>query len=177
MKYAIYLALLILVIGLSFGVLEPLNLGWVTPSLLLLIVVCLSMQAERLDFFWFGVAGGFWLDIYFGLPVGSFAGAYLLIGVAGSSLFKQWLAEPNWKYYLLCVGLAEIILLVWLWGYTNILFSVQWGAVAISGRQLVHELPLLLLGAALGAFPVYGLVNWVIGLSKRLVRKPYVYDK
>lgn len=172
MKYLFYLILLILIISFNFGVLAPLGLGWLTPSILLLIVVCLSMHPDRLDFFWFGVAGGLWSDIYFGLPIGSFAGAYLLVGLAAFLLFKRLLAEPNWKYYLVCVVVAELFLLTWVWGYTNILANLHWSAVVVSGRQVWHYLPLWLVSAVVSAFPLYALVNGVVRWSKRLIRQP-----
>jgi hypothetical protein len=173
MKYILYVFVIIAILALNFGVLAPLNLGWATPSIILLLVVCISMEYGNLEFLFFALLGGIWMDIYMGLPLGSFSGAYVLVGMAGYAMF-QWLllAESNWKYYLGFVIGAELFLMLWLWGYTNLLFQVDWSPIALSGRQLQRHIFQLLIAALISAVPVYVIVNMVVRQVKQWLRQP-----
>lgn len=173
MKYLAYLIALILILALDFGILAPVGLGWAVPSILLLMVLCIGMEYGSLDFFFFAVLGGLWMDIYFGLPIGSFLGAYVLVGLAGYIVFQRLLlSESNWKYYFVFAFAAELFLLLWLWAYTNVLLHLHWAVIGLSGRQLVHYSPALFISALVCAFPVYGLVNLVVRRSRKWLRQP-----
>jgi hypothetical protein len=172
MKYLFYLALIVLVILVDFGLLVPLGLSWAVPSIFLLIVICISLEYGSLDFLWFAVLGGLWLDIFFALPLGSFSGAYLLLGLAAYLSYGRLLAESGWKYYLVFILLAQGFMLLWLWGFTNVLFRLHISDLALSGSQLLHQTWLLILGLLFSAFPVYGLVNVAARLGRKLLRKP-----
>ncbi len=172
MKYLLYLAVIVLVMLINFGLLVPLGLGWAISSIFLLIVVCVSLEYGSLDYIWFALLGGLWLDVFFALPMGSFSGAYLLIGLVAYLSYGRLLAESGWKYYLSFILLAELFLLLWLWGYTNLLLKLHLSVLAVSGPQIVHQAWALFLGLIISAFPVYGLVNIGARLGRKLFRQP-----
>ncbi len=172
MKYFIYLIITVLILAFNFGILAPLGLAWAVPSILLLVVVAISMEQGSLDFVFFALLGGAWMDIYSGLPLGSFLGAYILAGWGGYILYQRLLAESSWKYYVLFVVAAELFLLVWLWVYTNALFHLHYGLIALPAGQLLHHSWALFLSALIAAFPVYSLVDASARLGKRWLRQP-----
>jgi hypothetical protein len=151
----------------------PLGLGWVTPSFLLLVVLCLSMEYSNLDFFVFALAGGLWMDIYFGLPLGAFTGAYLIVGLSSFIIFQQAvLIERRLRYYFIFTLAAEIFLMIWLWLYTNILHGAHWSSVAISGNQLLRHSVILILIGLIVSFPIYALITWIARVSKQFWHQP-----
>jgi len=172
MKYLLYLGTIILVMLVNFGLLIPLGLGWAVPSMFLLILICASLEYGSLDYIWFALLGGIWLEIFFGLPIGSFSGAYLLVGLAAYLSYGRLLAELGWRYYLIFVVLAEAFMLVWWWGYTNILWKLHFSALAVSGQQMLHQSWALFLALLISAFPVYGLVNVAVRMARKWFRQP-----
>jgi hypothetical protein len=173
MKYLGYLVIIIIMLVLNFGVLAPLGLGWAVPSTILLLVLCIGLEYGSLDFFFFAVIGGLWMDVYFALPIGSFTGAYILAGLAGWLMFQRLLlTEANWKYYLLFVVAAELMMLAWLWAYTNILFVFHWTPLAVSGAGIRHHFLALFVSALAGAFPIYIIVNYTARKARQWLRQP-----
>jgi hypothetical protein len=172
MRYFAYFIVILLVMAFNFGILAPLGFGWAVPSTLLLLVVGISMEQGNADFIFFAILGGLWMDIYNSLPIGSFLGAYLLAGWGGYVLSGRLLAKSSGKYYVLFVLAAELLLVLWLWAYTNVMFHSHYGLVAVSGRQLLHHAWALFLYALVLALPIYSLVNAAARASKRWLRQP-----
>jgi|GEM_PF-1213515 len=173
MKYFVYLFIIIAMLVVNFGILAPLGLAWAVPSTLLLLVLCIGLEYGSLDFFFFAVVGGIWMDLYFGLPIGAFAGAYIIAGLGGWLMFQRLLlAEANWKYYWLFAFIAELIMLIWLWIYTNALFLLHWSPLALSGAEIRHHFFALLISSLVAAFPIYLLVNYAVSKSRQLLRQP-----
>jgi len=172
MRYIFYLLVLVLILTFSFGLLAPWGLGWAVPSILLIFVICLSLEQGSLHFIFFALLGGLWLDVFFGLPVGSFPGAYVFIGWIGYSMYQRLSLQSNWKYYLIFVGIAELFLALWLWGYTSILFRLHYSPIAVSGFQLLHHGIALVTAGLISAFPIYSIVNTATRLAKKWLRQP-----
>jgi hypothetical protein len=173
MKYVAYVIIILLLIGLSFGVIVPLGVGWLVPSLLLLVTLCIVLEYGSLDFLWFALVGGIWLELFYGLPVGSFAGAYLLIGLSGYVLSQRLLlADGTWRYYFVGVIIGEGVLLLWLWAYTGLLHGVNWSAFAVSGTQLWRHWWAAMLIALIFSLPVYGIITGAVRWINRKLRQP-----
>ncbi len=121
MKYFLYLISLIVVLVFNFGILEPIGLGLAVPSVLLLVIICIGTEYGSLDFFFFALLGGLWMDLYFALPIGSFSGAYVFCGLASYTMYQRLSSNQfSAKYYLIFIAGAQLFLLIWLWAYTNL---------------------------------------------------------
>lgn len=173
MRFIGYIIIIFILIGLSFGLLAPLGIGWLIPGLPLLLVICIAMEYDSLDYVFFALLSGIWLDILYGLPIGSFSGAYLLTGTISYILFRQLLwFDTGWKYYLGFVLGADILLLLWLWLYTGLLYRLHWTSLPISGLQLWHSSWKIIIVHLIFAFPVYGLINLVVKWWRNINRHP-----
>ncbi len=173
MRFIAYIIIILLFIGIGFGVMAPLGLGWLVPGLPLLVVVCVAMEYDSWDYVFFALVGGVWMDTMYALPIGSFTAAYLLGGFLSYTVFHSLLwIEANWKYYLAFVLGADILLLVWLWAYTSILSRLQWIVLPISGAELLRHSWQIIIIHLIFAFPVYGVINAAVGRWKNLRRQP-----
>ena len=173
MRYVGYIFIILILIGLSFGFLAPLGIGWLISGLPLLIVICIAMEYGSLDYVFFALLAGIWLDVLYGLPIGSFSGAYLLAGTISLLLFRRLLwIDTGWKYYLGFVLGADILMLLWIWLYSGLLYRLHWITVSVSGTQIWHNSWKIIIVHLLFAFPIYGLVNLVVKWWNNFNRRP-----
>ncbi len=160
MKYLLYLLILLLIIGLGFGLLVPLHLAAVIPGLLLVPVVCIAAEYGSLDFLVFAIIGGIWLDLWYGLPVGSFSAILLLIGMFNYLIFHYWLfLEVTGAYYVGSVALSTALFALWPYLYSGFLYRLHWSSLFLSWSAVWrHGWPMVLWNIVL-AFPVYFVIN------------------
>jgi len=160
MKYLIYLVLIGAVIGVTSGLFNSWGLSLVVPDLILLLVIALSVIFETLDYLFVAVVGGFWLDIVYSLPIGSFTIPLVLCGAASSFFLKRWLfTEIRWYHFMLAILAATVFLKVWIWGYANVIFLTHWFNYGISWKQMLRRLPLNILSNLIVAYPLYTIVE------------------
>lgn len=160
MRYIIYIILIGAIIGTTFGLFGTWGIHGLVPDLILLIVIALSLVFDNLDFLFFALVGGFWLDVVFSLPIGSFTIPFVLCGVASSQLLRKWLfSEIRWYHFVGVIIAATIFLKLWLWGYTNLLLFFQWHMFALSGKQVFRNLIFAIIANVVLAYPVYVIVE------------------
>lgn len=171
MRYIFYIIITGAIVALTFGLFSVWNWQGFVPNLLLLTIVSLALAFHNEDYLLFAFLGGIWFDILYGLPLGSFSIPFILIGAGSSAVFQKWLfTEVTWRHFLATIAIATIALHVWLWLYTNLLATVHWGHIAISGAQLVRvTIPELIANLVL-AYPVYIIVELIAQSTLRLKR-------
>lgn len=160
MKYIIYTVAVGGILGVTFGLFSSWGWNGLVPDIILLIVIALSLVFQGYDYLFFGAVGGFWLDVVYGLPIGSFTIPLLLCGIASSYLLRQRLfSEIHWYHFVGAIAAATVILKLWIWGYTNVLLIFQWGSYSVSGSQLIRNLFFNILANVILAYPVYVIVE------------------
>ncbi len=160
MRYIIYVIVIGAILGVTFGLFSSWGWNGLVPDLILLIVIALSLVFDKLDYLFFAVVGGFWLEVVYGLPVGSFIIPLAFCGTISAYLLRQRLfSEIRWYHFVGAIAAATILLKLWMWGYTNILTTVQWASYGLSGAQVIRNLPVGILANVLLAYPVYVIVE------------------
>ena len=168
MKYIIYIIVVGAILGVTFGLFSSWGWNGLVPDLILLVVIALSLTADNFDYLFFGLIGGFWLDVVYGLPIGSFTIPLLLCGTVSSFLIKRWLfSEIRWYHFIGAIAAATILLKFWIWGYSNILFLFHWYHLAVSGKQILSNIIFSLIGNILLAYPVYVIVEMIVNSQLR----------
>ncbi|HEX3095530.1 MAG TPA: hypothetical protein VHQ20_00235, partial [Patescibacteria group bacterium] len=123
MRYIIYVILIGAIIGVTFGLFSSWGWNGLVPDLILLLVIALSLVFDTFDFLFVAVVGGLWLDVVYGLPIGSFTIPLALCGTISSYILRRWLfAEIQWFHFVGAITAATVLEKVWIWGYTNFLF-------------------------------------------------------
>lgn len=160
MRYIIYIIIIGAILGITFGLFNTWDWNGLVPDLILLMVIALALVFDNFDYLFFGFIGGFWLDILYGLPIGSFTIPLMLCGAISSFGLRQRLfSEIQWYHFVSAIVVATIFLKFWIWAYSNILFFFHWSPLAVSGLQLVHNSFFGILGNVLLAYPVYVIVE------------------
>ena len=160
MRYIIYVILIGAILGITFGLFGVFNLRGFVPNLILLTVIALSLVFDNFDYLFFGLIGGFWLDIVYGLPVGSFTIPLTLCGAVGNFFLKQWFfSEVQWYHFMGAIIAATVFVEFWLWGYTNLLVLFHWNVLAIAGKQIFSSLWMAVLVNIVFSYPVYIVVE------------------
>ena len=173
MKYLVYIIALIISVALTVGLFGNFRLAGVVPDLILLLVVVAAVELESRDFLFLSLAGGIWMDIFYGLPIGSFALGYALCGSLAYALFHSAAAlEFNWKYFLSLVAGALILLYGWLWLYTNLLAAAHLSPLRVNLAQTARHFLFILIYNLILAFPVYWAFTRASRLSAKISRKP-----
>lgn len=160
MRYIIYIIIVGAILGITFGLFSTWGWNGLVPDLILLIVIALSLVFDNFDYLFFGLVGGFWLDVVFGLPIGSFTIPLMLFGAISSYLLKQRLfSEIRWYHFIGAIAAATVLLKLWIWGYSNLLFFFDWNAIPVSGPQLLRNIALSVIANVILAYPVYIIVE------------------
>lgn len=160
MKYIIYIIITGALIGITFGLFTSWGWNGLVPDMILLIVIALSLVFEGFDYLFVALIGGIWLDIVYGLPVGSFTIPMAFCGAVSSMLLRKWLfSEVKWYHFIGAIIAATLLLKMWIWLYSNMLFAFHWYASAVSGQQIVRNLIWAMIANVLLAYPVYVIVE------------------
>ncbi len=168
MKYIIYIVLVGTIVGVTFGFFQTWGWNGFVPDLILLIVLALSLVFDNLDYLFFAFLGGFWLDIMFALPIGSFIIPLVICGVISSQFIRKWLfADIRWYHFVAAIIGATLILKLWLWGYTNLFYIFDWYNFSISGKQILNNLIFNILANVILAYPVYTIVEMLANSQLR----------
>jgi hypothetical protein len=168
MKYLVYIIVVGAIIGVTFGLFSSWGWNGLVPDLILLIVIALALTSDNFDYLFLGVVGGFWLDVVYGLPIGSFTIPFLVCGIISSFLIRKSLfSEIHWYHFVGAIAAATILLKLWIWGYSNVLFLFHWDHLAVSGKQILSNLWLSLIGNILLAYPVYVIVEMFVNSQLR----------
>lgn len=168
MKYIFYIIIIGAILGITFGLFSSWGWNGLVPDLILLIVIALAITSENLDYLFVGLIGGFWLDIVYGLPIGSFTIPLIFCGAISSYLLRRWLfSEVRWYHFIGAIAAATILLKFWIWGYGNALFLFNWYYLTVSGKQILANIAYSLVGNILLAYPVYVIVEMIANSQLR----------
>ena len=160
MRYIIYIVLVGAIIGVTFGLFSIWGWNALVPDLILLVVIALSLVFETNDYLFVAVLGGFWLDIVYGLPVGSFIIPLALCGAISSFFLKKWLfSEVQWYHFVIAIIAATLLVKLWIGFYSNLLFIFNWFDYAVSWRQIFSNLIYAVIANVVLAYPVYVIVE------------------
>ncbi len=173
MKYLAYTVAIIISMALTAGLFSNFRLGGVVPDLVLLLTIVTAVEFEARDFLFVALVGGIWADLFYGLPIGSFAIGYMLCGSLAYALFHRPASlDFSWKYFTSLVAGSIALLYVWLWFYSNLIASIHWSPLRVSLPQVAHNFLFILIYNLLLAFPTYWLFTWISGYTAKLSRKP-----
>lgn len=162
MRFILYIVLIGAIIGITFGLFGSWGYHGLVPDLILLIVIALSLVFDDFDFLFVALVGGFWMDVVYSLPIGSFTIPFILCGLASSQLLRKWLfSDIQWYHFVGVIIAATLFLKLWLWGYTNLLLFFQWHMFALSGKQILKNLFLAVIANVVLAYPVYVVVETI----------------
>ncbi len=160
MRYIIYIILIGALIGITFGLFSVWGWRGMVPDFVLLLVIALSVVFENYDYLFAAVLGGIWLDIVYGLPIGSFSIPLTVCGALSGFVLRRWLfAEVRWYHFLGAIAAATVLVKLWIWGYTNMLFIFNWHSFGISSKQIFGNLVFSILANAILGYPVYVIVE------------------
>jgi cell shape-determining protein MreD len=160
MRYIIYVILIGAIVGVTFGLFASWGWNGMVPDLVLLMVIALSLVFETSDYLFVALIGGFWLDIVYGLPIGSFTIPLALCGALSSMLLRKWLfSEIQWYHFAGAIVGATILLKLWIWIYANVLFIFHWYHMSVSGAQIARNLIWAIIANVILAYPVYVIVE------------------
>jgi cell shape-determining protein MreD len=172
MKYILYLISIIVVIALTVGGFGELGIGAFVPNILLLIILSVALEYSIADFMFFALIGGIWLDVIYGLPIGSFTLAFVICGGLSTLVFQRvFYSEVNARQFLLVVGVATLLLNLWLWSYTQALHYFHIVPTAISGLQLLRHTPAMLIANLILTYPLYALVEIISKTTARWTQR------
>lgn len=168
MKYIIFIIVVGAIIGVTFGLFSSWGWNGLVPDLILLLVIALALTADYFDYLFLSIIGGFWLDVVYGLPIGSFTIPLLVCGTISSFLIRKRLfSEIHWYHFVGAIAAATILLKLWIWGYSNTLFLFNWYHLAVSGKQMLSNISLSLIANILLAYPVYVIVEMFVNSQLR----------
>lgn len=160
MRYIIYIILIGAIVGVTFGLFSSWGWNGLVPDLVLLVVIALSLVFDNFDYLFFAAIGGFWLDIVYGLPIGSFTIPLALCGAVSSYLLRRWLfSEIKWYHFVLAIVAATIFVKLWIGFYTNLLFLFHWFSYGISWKQLLGNLVFSVIANVVLAYPIYVIIE------------------
>lgn len=160
MRYIIYVIIIGAIIGITFGLFSSWGWNGLVPDLILLMVIALSLVFESFDYLFVALIGGFWLDIVYGLPIGSFTIPLAFCGAVSSMLLRKWLfSEIQWYHFAGAIVAATILLKLWIWIYSNALVIFHWYSMAVSGQQILRNIIWAIIANVVLAYPVYVIVE------------------
>lgn len=160
MRYIIYIILIGAIVGVTFGLFSSWGWNGLVPDLVLLVVIALSLIFDNFDYLFFAVVGGLWLDVVYGLPIGSFTIPFTLCGAISSYFLRKWLfSDIKWHHYALAIGGATVLVKLWIGFYANFLFVFHWFPFGISWKQLFGNLVFGIIANLILAYPVYVVVE------------------
>lgn len=168
MKWLLYILLILLVVIIDQSVFNVFHLRSFTPDLLLLFTLAVVWSFNNFDFLIFAALGGFWMEVMTGVPVGSMIVGLILVGSMAYLIINRWLySEKPWQYFLGAIILGTVIIHVWSWVYTGILFAFKWSPVVVtSGTMLRSLLPAILVNIVL-TYPILIITELLAKLTQR----------
>ncbi|MEZ4179935.1 MAG: hypothetical protein R3B41_00230 [Candidatus Doudnabacteria bacterium] len=164
MKWILYSIIILGLVVFNQTILTVSNSGAWVPNILMLLTLALVVLVEDLDFLFFAVLGGVWLDITTGLPIGGTTLGLLSLAMLAMWLTNKWLlAQKGPRYFLGAILLGTIFLKTWIWLYAALAqlvgFPIEvWSFV----DNLKTLLPQLLMNL-LFAYPIFALVDYLVG--------------
>ncbi len=160
MRYIVYIILIGAIIGITFGIFSVWGWNGLVPDLILLLVIALSVVFDTLDYLFVAIVGGIWLDVVYGLPIGSFTIPLALCGTISSYVLRRWLfSEIRWYHFVGAIAAATVLVKVWVWLYANLLFIFHWFSYGVSGKEMSGHLVFGIIFNVILAYPVYVVVE------------------
>lgn len=160
MRYVIYIILIGAIIGITFGLFATWGWNGLVPDLILLLVIALSLVFDNFDYLFVGLIGGFWMDVVYGLPIGSFIIPFALCGAISSFFLRKWLfSEIKWYHFISAIIVATLFVKLWIGFYTNLLVIFHWFPYAVSWKQLLKNISFGVIANIVLAYPMYVIVE------------------
>ena len=171
MKWFIYILIIVAVVVLQQSFFNIWYLGPYTPDLLLLISLAIVLATNNFDFLLFALLGGFWTEVSYGLPVGSLIVSLIITGSLAYLIINRWLfSDKSWQHFFGAVAIGTIVLHLWLWIYTSMLFIFGWSEVAITGKMFLQSLLPSLFVNLLCTYPIFAGVEVLVGFIQKRMR-------
>lgn len=160
MKWVIYITAIVAVVILNQTLFRVIDFGFFVPDLLLLFTLAVVWSFNNYDYIIFGLLGGTWLEVFAGLPVGSYSLGLILIGSIAYIVVNRWLfSEKPWQFFLGSVILGTVIMKLWLWLYVNLLANMEMISIALSINMVWRTLLPTLLVNLLLIYPVFASIE------------------
>lgn len=172
MKWIIYVVIIGLLIVVNQTLFALFEFNGFVPNLMLLLVFAMIVSFETFDFIFFAVLGGVWMDVFTGLPIGSYTLGLLLLGFVTVWVINSWLlSNKNWRHFLGTIVIGSALMHVWLWFYSTLIFSVGWHPVSIDTSIMLRTLVPVLVANLVLAYPVFIFIEYIAGLLNRMQRR------
>ncbi|HYV33994.1 MAG TPA: hypothetical protein VE973_04065 [Candidatus Limnocylindria bacterium] len=119
MKYLFYILAIIILLGLNLGIFGNLQVQNQIPNLLLLLVICFSLEKKGFDFFFIAFISGIFLDSFSAGFFGGFTLSLITLGLLIHFLSNNLMVmEINWKSLIVLMlgSLVFVNFTLWLYG-------------------------------------------------------------
>lgn len=168
MKWLLYILIILVVIIIDQSLFNVFDLGAFAPDLLLLLTLAVVWSFNNFDFLIFAGLGGFWLETVMALPAGSLVVGLILVGSLAYLIINRWLySEKPWQYFLGAVIVGTILVHVWLWAYTGLLFAFNWTEVVVNSEALLRTLLPAIFVNILLTYPILIITELLAKLTQR----------
>lgn len=172
MRYIIFTLIIIINFVLTKDLFGQITLAGAIPNLNLLLVIIVAAESDRLDFLFVALIAGIITDVGFGLPIGSFALAYLFSGFLSHMLFHGPLSlSITWKNFAIATVAGVLVTYVWTVLFSKIVIALGILPFSLSFVELSHIIFFILLYNMIVAFPLFWIYTGVIGYTNKFNRK------
>lgn len=160
MKWVIYITTIAVTVILDQTLFRVIDFGFFVPDLLLLFTLAVVWSFNNYDYIIFGLLGGAWLEVFAGLPMGSYSLGLILIGSIAYVVVNKWLfSEKPWQFFLGSVILGTTVVKLWLWLYVNLLANMELIGITLSFSMVWKTLLPTLLANLLLIYPVFASIE------------------
>jgi cell shape-determining protein MreD len=172
MRYIIYTIAILVNFALTKDLFGQMTLGGAIPNLNLLLVIIVASESDRLDFLFIALVAGLVTDIGFGLPIGTFAFAYIFSGLLSHILFHGPLSlTVGWKNFALATLMGVILTYLWTIVFSKILAAAGILPFSFAFGQLWHIIFFTLVYNIILAFPLFWIYTAVTRYTNKFNRK------
>lgn len=162
MRYIVYTIIILVNFVLTKDLFGQMTLAGAIPNLNLLLVIVAASESDRLDFLFIAFISGIITDIGFGLPIGTFALAYVFSGFLSHMLFHGPLSlSEGWKNFGLATVIGVLFTYLWTIIFSKVTASLGIIPFSLSFRQLWPILFFTLIYNLILAFPLFWLYTGV----------------
>jgi len=162
MKYFIYFAAIIILVGINTGLFPYIKFFGVQPNLPLLFLVGACLQRDAEDSFFIALCAGLFLDTLSGIFIGSFTFGFLLLALLLFVVIHRLVVfELSWKYLFAVSIFATVFTQACAWAINSAAFHYGWSQVSLNGSQLRNKIVFEIIYNLILAYPLYAFATFL----------------
>lgn len=167
MRYFLYILVIIVLLGLNFGMFTYLPFFGMHDLLLLFLLVLVTNNEE--GYYFFAVLAGVYMDFTVNAFPGTYLLAYILLVFLIRLIFDKVIFNQNpIGYLLLSVSSVTIVLPFWVYLYNQVFYWLKIGGAIGLGFPTLKEIFIRLICNLILLFPIYFLENNVNNIITKL---------